>query len=69
MRVCFQLVAFFREHVWHKALLMGYSRLELTVVCSLNGFQLVIGFLDLTPLFFLECVHLSLIYPSFAFDV
>ena len=29
--VCFQLVAFLREHVWYKTLLMGYSmRLELT---------------------------------------
>ena len=27
--VCVQLVAFIREHIWHKALLMGYSiRLE-----------------------------------------
>ena len=31
--VCFQLVAFVREHMWHKALLMGYSmKLELTLV-------------------------------------
>ena len=37
--VCFQLVAFVREHIWHKALLMGYSmRLELIFVCSLNVF-------------------------------
>ena len=40
--VCFQLVAFVREHMWHKALLMGYSmRLELTLVSSLNDFQYV----------------------------
>ena len=33
--VCFQLFAFVREHIRHKALLMGYSvRLELTLVCS-----------------------------------
>ena len=44
IRVCFQLVAFIRVHIWHKALLMGYSmKLELTRVCSLNGFQLVMG--------------------------
>ena len=44
MRVCFQLVAFVREHIWHKALLMGYPvRFELIRVCSLNGFQLVMG--------------------------
>ena len=35
--VCFQLVAFVREHMWHKAILMGYSmRLELTLVSSIN---------------------------------
>ena len=46
IRVCFQLNAFVREHVMRKILLMGYSmRLELTCVCSLNGFQLVMGFL------------------------
>ena len=34
---CFQLVALVREHVWHKALLMGYSmRLEHTLVSSIN---------------------------------
>ena len=37
--VCFQLVAFIRERIWHNALLMGYSRrLELTLVCNLNIF-------------------------------
>ena len=46
IRVCFQLDAFVREQVRHKALLMGYSlRLELTRVCSLTGFQLVMAFL------------------------
>ena len=35
IRVCFQFVAFVREHIWHKALLMGYSmKLELTCVCK-----------------------------------
>ena len=44
IRVYFQFVAFVKEHIWYKALLMGYSmRLELTLVCSLNGFQLVMG--------------------------
>ena len=43
--VCFQLIAFVREHVWHKALLMGYSmRLELMTVCSLNCFHFGMGF-------------------------
>ena len=42
--VCFQLESFIKEHIWYKALLMGYStRLELTRVCSLNGFLLVLG--------------------------
>ena len=56
IHVCFQLDAFIREHVWHKALLMGYSmRLELTHACSLNGNQLVMGFfLKVAPFFFLE---------------
>ena len=40
--VCFQLVAFIREHVWYKAFLMWYSRrLELTLnfqyKCLLSG--------------------------------
>ena len=71
IRVCFQFDAFIREYVWHKALLMGYSmRLELTHVCSLNGFQLAMGiYMSVTPLFFLECVYLSRLYPSFAFDI
>ena len=47
---CFQLVAFVREHIWQKALLMGYSmKLELTCVCSLNDFQLVAAGLDEIP--------------------
>ena len=56
--VCFQLVVFVREHIWHKALLMGYSmRLELTLDCSLNVFQLVMDFLIEVILFFLrECL-------------
>ena len=48
---------------------MGYSmKLELTCVYSLNDFQLVMG-LDRCHLFFyLECVYLSLLYPSMIFD-
>ena len=35
--VCFQFVAFIREHMWHNALLMGYlMRLELTLVSCIN---------------------------------
>ena len=35
--LCFQLVAFVREHVWNKVFYMGYSmRLELTPVSSIN---------------------------------
>ena len=57
IRVCFQLLAFAREHIWHKVWLMGYSmRLEITCVCSLNDFLLVIGFYRGLPLFFLVCV-------------
>ena len=48
-----------------EALLMGYlMRLELTLVCSLNDFQLVMGLCRGHLLFFLECVYLSLLYPS-----
>ena len=37
--ICFQFDAFVREHVRHRALLMGYSMwLELTRVCCLNCF-------------------------------
>ena len=57
-----QLVVFVMEHIGHKALLMGYSvRLELTSVCSLNDFQLVIGLYRGHPPFFFECVYLSLL--------
>ena len=29
--LCFQLIAFVREHMWHKAFLLGYSmKLKLT---------------------------------------
>ena len=55
IHVCFQLDAFVREHVWHKALLMGYSmRLELPPVCSLNGFQLVMDFYECWSFLFLR---------------
>ena len=64
MHACFQLVAFVREHIWHKALLMGYSmRLELTRVCSVNDFQLVMDLYRSLPVFFLECVYLILFSP------
>ena len=41
--ICFQFVAFVREHIWYKALLMGYSRLKLIRVCTLDDFLLVMG--------------------------
>ena len=44
IRVYFQLIVLVREHIWHRALLMGNSmRLELTRASSLIGFQLVMG--------------------------
>ena len=47
---------------------MGYSmRVELTRVYSLNDFQLVMGLYKGLPLFFIECVYLSLLYPSLIF--
>ena len=62
MRICFQLVAFVRELIWQKALLMGCSmNLELTRVCCLNDFQLVIGLYRGHPLFLLESVYLRLL--------
>ena len=50
---------------------MQYSiRLELTRVCSLNGFYLLVFFfMKAGPSFFSECVSLSLLYPSFTFDI
>ena len=67
---CFQLVAFVREPICPKALLMGYSmRLELTRVCSLNDFKLVIGLYRGHPLFFLECIYFCLLYTSLIFDM
>ena len=70
IRVCFQLVAFVREYIWHKAMLMGYSvRLELTRVCILNDFQLVMVLCTTHPHFFLECVYFCLLYPSLTFDM
>ena len=40
--VCFQLVAFAREHTWHKAFSIRYSmKLELTLVFSVNDPWLV----------------------------
>ena len=44
IRVYFQLDGFVREHVWHKALFMGYSmRRELSHVSCLNGFHTYLG--------------------------
>ena len=49
---------------------MRYSmRLELTSVCSLNGFQLCFFFMKVPPFFFLECISLHLLYPSLACDI
>ena len=69
--VCFQLVAFVREHVWHKAFYMGYSmRLELTLVSSINESCLVGPvFIRVFGAFFLECVYFGLLYPSLIFDM
>ena len=42
LHTCYICVCFVSEHMWHKALLLGYSmRLELILVSSLNHFQLV----------------------------
>ena len=38
-------------------------RIELTRVCSLNEFQLVMGLYRGHPLFFLECVYSNLLFP------
>ena len=69
IRVYFHLHAFVKEHVWHKALLMEYSvRIELTRVCSLSCFQLVMGFFMKDPsFFFLEFVSLNLFLPFICF--
>ena len=64
IHVCFQFDAFIRKHIWHKALLMEYSmRLDLSSVCSLNDFQLVVGLYRGHHLFFLECVYLVCFTP------
>ena len=51
----------------------GTMRLELTCVCSLNGFQLFMGcfffLMNVGHFFFWECNSLSLLYPSFTFDM
>ena len=66
----FLAYCFVREHIWHKALLMGHSmRLELTRVCSLHYFLLVMGLYRGYPLFFLEFVYISLFYLSLIFDI
>ena len=68
--VCFQLIAFVRQYICHKALLIGYlMRLEVTRACSLKNFPLVMDLYRGLPLFFLECVYLFLLYPSLIFDM
>ena len=58
--------------MWYLALLMGCSmRLKLTLVRSLNVFQLVwlwVLYRSYSA-FFLECVYFSLLYPSLIFDM
>ena len=43
--------------------------LDLSRVCSLNDFQLVMGLCRGNLLFFLEFVYLCLFYPSLIFDM
>ena len=43
--------------------------LNKTCVCSLNDFLLVMGLYRGDLLFILECVYLSLLYPSLIFDM
>ena len=64
IHVCFLLVAFIGGHIWHKVLLMGYSvGLQLSHICSLNGFQLVMSlYIGHSSLFLKVC--LPLIYLS-----
>ena len=70
MYVCFQLAAFVREHMWHKALLMEFSmRLELTLVSSLNDLWLVKWlYIAVTCIYICVCVcvcaHTPLLNPS-----
>ena len=56
--VCFQHVAFLREHLWHKAMVMRYSMgLELTFVCSLKVFSFgVVGLYKGYSPFFRVCL-------------
>ena len=44
-------------------------KLELFCICSLNDFQLLMGLYRGHPLFFLECIYLSLLYSSLTFNV
>ena len=68
--ICFQLVAFVREHVWHKTYLMGYSmRLELTRASSINDLSGQTSLYRGRYSSFLECVYFSLLYPSLIFDI
>ena len=56
IRVCFQLVAFVREHIWDNVLWIGYSmKLELTRL-KFESFSFVYGFIwrSLISFFFLR---------------
>ena len=57
--MCFQLVAFVIEHIWHKALVFAVWMV----------FSWLWVYMDVTILNFLEYIYLSLLKPSFAFDI
>ena len=64
LHTCMLSACCFRQRTYMaQDLLMGYSmRLELTRVCSLNNFQLVISLDKSHSLFFWEYVYLSLLF-------
>ena len=63
--VCFQLVAFIREHIWHKALLMVYSmRLELTHVAVWIIFSWLWVYIEIFLFFLRGCFDILLWTPS-----
>ena len=70
IHACFQLVAFVREHMWHKALWMGYLMRfdECSLVECFSGFVWV--YIKVTPSFpFLECVYFVCFYPQWVIDI
>ena len=69
--VCFQLVAFVWEHIWHKALFMGVLNEIWTHICFLYKWPLVgqAGLYRDCCSSFLECVYFGLLYPSLIFDM